>query len=64
MTDLAANTEARRPAAHPASPRRSRGPGSWIVLAALIALLVIFLFPFILAAANAIKTPECPRAFH
>jgi raffinose/stachyose/melibiose transport system permease protein len=57
MTDLAASAKARRAAAHPASPRRSRGPGSWIVLAGLVALLVVFLFPFILAAANAIKTP-------
>ena len=42
----------------PLSHRRSRGPGPWIVLAALLALLVVFLFPFALAVSNAVKTPS------
>jgi raffinose/stachyose/melibiose transport system permease protein len=57
MTDLAANAGARPSVGHPTSPRRNRGPGSWIVFAALFALLVIFVSPFFLAAGNAIKTP-------
>ena len=57
MTDLAANTGAHPSVGHPTSPRRNRGPGSWIVFAALFALLVIFVSPFFLAAGNAIKTP-------
>ncbi|HET7714908.1 MAG TPA: carbohydrate ABC transporter permease [Bauldia sp.] len=37
--------------------RYTRGPGRWIVLALLLALLAVFFFPFVLAIANAIKTP-------
>ncbi|HVY21135.1 MAG TPA: carbohydrate ABC transporter permease [Bauldia sp.] len=38
------------------SVRRNRGPGRWFVLAALLALLALFLFPFLLAVTNAIKS--------
>ena len=56
MTIVAA-APARRAAPRSTTPRRSRGPGAWIVIAALLALLLIFLFPFFLAVTNAVKTP-------
>ncbi len=37
--------------------RLSRGPGRWWVLGALCILMIVFLFPFVLAVSNAIKTP-------
>ncbi|MEQ1768232.1 MAG: carbohydrate ABC transporter permease [Devosia sp.] len=47
-----ATFKSRAPAA-----RSSRGPGRWIVMLALVALLLTFVFPFVLALSNAIKTP-------
>jgi raffinose/stachyose/melibiose transport system permease protein len=35
---------------------RGRGPGRWIVLAALLATIIVFLAPLLLAFTNAIKT--------
>ena len=54
MTDTVAPSRAKAlnlPAARP-----SRSPGRWVVLAALLAVLVVFIFPFVLAFSNAIKT--------
>jgi raffinose/stachyose/melibiose transport system permease protein len=47
-----ATLKTRAPAA-----RRARGPGRWVVFAALLAMLIVFASPFILALSNSIKTP-------
>ncbi|WP_049560546.1 carbohydrate ABC transporter permease [Nonomuraea sp. SBT364] len=35
-----------------------RGPGRWAVLAALVMLAVVMVFPFLIVALNAVKSPE------
>jgi raffinose/stachyose/melibiose transport system permease protein len=57
MTDFTATPAAPRSDKQSRTPRRSRGPGAWLVVAALAALLLVFMFPFLLALINAIKTP-------
>jgi raffinose/stachyose/melibiose transport system permease protein len=61
--DAVDTTLAQRPAAGPARSRRhrdvsfDRGPGRHFVLALLIVAAVLTLFPFFLAALNAVKSP-------
>jgi raffinose/stachyose/melibiose transport system permease protein len=55
MTDTVAAPSAKALTFPTARPTRS--PGRWVVLAALLAVLVVFIFPFVLAFSNAIKTP-------
>jgi raffinose/stachyose/melibiose transport system permease protein len=56
MADTAISLPAGAKVAHaPAQSHRRRGPARWVVMAILVLLLAITLFPFFLAIANAFK---------
>ena len=57
MADVAVLDEIVAQPARKGVARYRRGPGRWLVVAALGALFVVFLFPFVLAVSNAVKTP-------
>ncbi|WP_248958821.1 carbohydrate ABC transporter permease [Sphaerisporangium perillae] len=46
-----------RQAAHAGGRIPGAGPGRWAVLAALVVLAVVMLFPFVIVTLNAVKTP-------